>query len=180
MLSPSMRLAGMPVQWTWGGRGVVDMAGATFGKTYPSLDAARRLVERGNLIPVYREVLADTETPVSVYRKIARGPYSFLLEALEVGSAWRATPLSAPSLDSRPRCVTARPRGGGGGETTEHSFANPLELIKGLLAPYRPVPLPDMPRSRVVRWATWRRVRTVLRAFARAGAGRPGVSPMPC
>ncbi len=123
------------------------MAGATFGKTYPSLDAARRLVERGNLIPVYREVLADTETPVSVYRKIARGPYSFLLESVEGGERLARYSFigTEPRLTATLRDGAARVEEAGG-ETTEHSFANPLELIKGLLAPYRPVPLPDMPR----------------------------------
>ena len=52
----------------------------------PTLDEARRLVQRGNLIPVYREVLADMETPVSVYRKISRdSSFSFLLESVEGG-----------------------------------------------------------------------------------------------
>ena len=51
----------------------------------PSLDEARALARRGNLIPVYREVLADMETPVSVYRKIAVGESSFLLESVEGG-----------------------------------------------------------------------------------------------
>jgi len=33
----------------------------------PSLDAVRELAKQGNLIPVYRELPADLETPVSVY-----------------------------------------------------------------------------------------------------------------
>src|SRR5687768_12671808 len=55
--------------------GVVDMPGGTLADTYPTLEEARGLAARGNLIPLYREVLADMETPVSVYRKIAKGPY---------------------------------------------------------------------------------------------------------
>ena len=39
----------------------------------------------GNLVPVYREINADLETPVSAYLKIARPPYSFLLESVEGG-----------------------------------------------------------------------------------------------
>src|SRR6266542_3475929 len=53
--------------------------------TYPTRDQAHELSRRGNLIPIYREVLADMETPVSVYRKIARGGFSFLLESVEGG-----------------------------------------------------------------------------------------------
>ena len=34
----------------------------------------------GNLVPVYRSINADLETPVSAYLKVARPPYSYLLE----------------------------------------------------------------------------------------------------
>ena len=51
----------------------------------PTLAAAQEMARRGNLIPVGRTILADMETPVSAYRKIARGRYSFLLESVEGG-----------------------------------------------------------------------------------------------
>src|SRR5213596_2755677 len=37
------------------------------------------------LLPLYRDILADMETPVSAYCKTARGPYSFLLESVAGG-----------------------------------------------------------------------------------------------
>jgi anthranilate synthase component 1 len=52
---------------------------------YPSLDDVKAAAGRGTVIPIYREVLADLETPVSAYLKIARGSYSFLLESVEGG-----------------------------------------------------------------------------------------------
>nr|BBH92613.1 anthranilate synthase component I [Thermogemmatispora argillosa] len=62
----------------------------------PSLDEVRSLRQeleaegqaangRIPLVPLYRDVLADTETPVSAYCKAARGPYTFLLESVEGG-----------------------------------------------------------------------------------------------
>jgi anthranilate synthase component 1 len=46
----------------------------------------KQLCHGGNVIPVYEPLLADTETPVSVYLKIQReSPYSFLLESVEGG-----------------------------------------------------------------------------------------------
>ena len=51
----------------------------------PSLDEVRALASQGNICPVYREVRADLETPVSAYLKVARGDYSFLLESVEGG-----------------------------------------------------------------------------------------------
>jgi len=52
---------------------------------YPTLDEVRKLNRLGNLVPIYREIVADLETPVSAYLKIARSPYSFLLESVEGG-----------------------------------------------------------------------------------------------
>ncbi len=47
------------------------------------------LVSQGfNRIPVTREVLADLETPVSTYLKLARGPYSYLFESVLGGEKW--------------------------------------------------------------------------------------------
>ena len=52
---------------------------------YPSLEEVRGLAKLGNIIPVYQEISADLETPVSAYLKIARKPYSFLFESVEGG-----------------------------------------------------------------------------------------------
>ena len=52
---------------------------------HPSLDEVKKLVDQGNLVPVYCEINADLDTPVSAYIKIARPPYSFLLESVEGG-----------------------------------------------------------------------------------------------
>ncbi len=41
-----------------------------------------------NLVPISREILADYETPLSVYRKLASSPYSFLFESVQGGEKW--------------------------------------------------------------------------------------------
>lgn len=41
-----------------------------------------------NRIPVTRQVLADTETPLSCYLKLAHGPYSYLFESVQGGEKW--------------------------------------------------------------------------------------------
>lgn len=47
------------------------------------------LAQQGyNRIPVMREVLADLETPLSCYLKLARGRYSYLLESVQGGEKW--------------------------------------------------------------------------------------------
>ena len=42
---------------------------------YPTLEEAKTLGSRGNLIPIYTEIDADLETPVSAYLKVAVPPY---------------------------------------------------------------------------------------------------------
>jgi anthranilate synthase component 1 len=41
-----------------------------------------------NRVPVYREVLADLDTPLSVYLKLADGPDAYLLESVEGSDTW--------------------------------------------------------------------------------------------
>ena len=47
-----------------------------------------------NRVPVYREILADLETPLSSYLKLARGPYSYFLESVQGGEKWVVIPSS--------------------------------------------------------------------------------------
>src|SRR3984957_81931 len=55
----------------------------------PTENEFERLAAKGfNLIPVFEEVAADLETPVSAFLKIARGDYAFLLESVRGGEKW--------------------------------------------------------------------------------------------
>ena len=44
---------------------------------YPTLEQFEEYARNANLVPVYREISADLETPVSAYLKVARPPYSY-------------------------------------------------------------------------------------------------------
>lgn len=60
-----------------------------FGDTWPSLDVFSVLARDRRVIPVVRRLLADAETPVGVYRKLAQSrPGTFLLESAEHGGVW--------------------------------------------------------------------------------------------
>ncbi|RKT78182.1 anthranilate synthase component 1 [Terracoccus luteus] len=65
-------------------------ADLTWGVTWPSLAVFTELaLERRRVVPVVRRLLADAETPVGVYRKLARDePGTFLLESAEHGGVW--------------------------------------------------------------------------------------------
>src|SRR5258707_11812936 len=115
---------------------------------HPSREDFARLAARGNVIPVYADLMADFETPVSAYAKLkANGP-SYLLESVEGGEN-----LSRYSfIGCRPRKVFIC-----GPETTEIKIPgestqiiatpqDPLTLIEEEMRGYTPVTLPGLPR----------------------------------
>lgn len=55
---------------------------------YPSQETYTKLAQDYDLVPVYREILADTETPVSVLSRFAEHENAFLLESMEGGENW--------------------------------------------------------------------------------------------
>jgi anthranilate synthase component 1 len=106
-----------------------------------------RKTGEGNLIPVYREILADMETPVSAFRKIDSGKYAYLLESVEGGGKWgRYSFLGAnPSrvFRCKGRSVTILKDGQ---VEQERQVDNPVIALKEIIAPYRPVPMEGLPR----------------------------------
>jgi anthranilate synthase component 1 len=60
----------------------------TDGAFYPGFDEFAKLAASYPVVPVTRRVLADGETPIGVYRKLAGGPGTFLLESAEHGRSW--------------------------------------------------------------------------------------------
>jgi len=113
----------------------------------PDFETFTKLAREGNLIPVCREILADTETPVTALMKLAGRPNLFLLESVEGGEKWgRYSFLGAdPRLVFRVRgdevvieenhAVRRRPHGG-----------DPLRFLREILGRYRPVALEGLPR----------------------------------
>ena len=104
----------------------------------------------GNLIPVWREVLADMETPVSAFRKIAGGrPNSFLLESVEGGERLARYSFlgSDPFLIFRSKGNTAMITEGDQVETLTLTAGerDPLHVLKELLGRYTYIPSPELP-----------------------------------
>jgi anthranilate synthase component I len=125
---------------------------------------------------VYREVVADTETPVSAYAKLGRGPYSFLLESVVGGDKWAAYSF----VGVRPRAVV-RARGetvevlepsGGELKVVERvQTAEPLRFLDGYLAKLAPSVPPGLPRffGGAVGWLGY----DVARTFERLPSSNP-------
>jgi anthranilate synthase component 1 len=109
----------------------------------PSKEAFKALATRGNLIPVVREVLADLDTPLSLFRRLDDGRTAFLLESVEGGEKWAR--YSFIGTGSR---AIFRARGRdvewSQGAATEHIRVDgdPLEVLRERLARLRPA-LPE-------------------------------------
>ncbi len=113
---------------------------------FPSFEQFAQLAQKGNFIPVYREWVADLDTPVSAwYRVCANQPYSFLLESVEGGervgrySFVGCDPLWV--LESRGDRTTQTHRDG----TVTTFTGNPFDIVADCLKPYHPVKLPQLP-----------------------------------
>ena len=86
-----------------------------------------------NRIPVYRSVLADLDTPLSVYLKLANGPDSYLLESVEGGETWGrfsiiGLPCSRRYSLSGTRLITYE----NGVGVHQEEVADPLEYVSRL------------------------------------------------
>ncbi|MBN1613027.1 MAG: anthranilate synthase component I [Deltaproteobacteria bacterium] len=114
---------------------------------YPDIESFKKLALRGNLIPVYREILADMETPVSALMKLRNRPQAFLLESVEGGEKWgRYTFLGAdPRLVFRVRGQEVILTENGKERRFPHG-GDPLKHLQALLDRCRPVELDGLPR----------------------------------
>ena len=115
---------------------------------FPDRETFLQLARQGNVIPVYTDLMADFETPVSAYAKLKDAGPSYLLESVEGGET-----LSRYSfIGCRPRktlaCgpLTTEIRVPGQPPLTVPTPADPLTLLEKEMSGYRPVTLPGLPR----------------------------------
>jgi anthranilate synthase component I len=113
---------------------------------FPDFDQFAQLAQGGNFIPVYREWVADLDTPVSAWYRVCAGQtYSFLLESVEGGehigrySFLGCDPLWV--LETRGDRTIQTHRSG----AVDRFSGNPFEILADCLKPYHPVKLPQLP-----------------------------------
>jgi len=119
---------------------------------HPMLDELRSIAERAGsdirTVPVFREILADLETPVSVYLKLSDGARlpGFLLESVEGGiRIARYSFIGAgdyTALTMRDGVMTLD----GADGRTEREYQDPLTALGDVLAVYKAQADPDLPR----------------------------------
>src|SRR5574342_994274 len=122
-------------------------AGHALPPLRPSREEFRQLATRGNLVPVYAELAADLDTPLSAFLRLRPGPYAFLLESVEGGEKWARYSFlgSEPSMvfTAKGRRLTVRHADG---RVEKLQAANPFEALRALLARFKPVVVPALPR----------------------------------
>ncbi len=112
----------------------------------PTKEEFLRLSEKGNLVPVYREVLADLETPVSSYLKVAGRP-SFLLESVEGGEKWGRYSIIGTAIRRVIRAEGTRVSFLKDGVVErETEYDDPMEALREELSRYRLITYSEMPR----------------------------------
>ena len=139
----------------------------------PTLDEFLTLAPQGNLIPITCRILADTETPLSAYRKIRGHGESFLLESVEggehlgrysfVGCSPRAVikqtgdrvevlengrVVETFSVATRPFAPSLSPSDGEkvAQPAEETTVRDGLEVVERVMKRFQPVAVPGLPR----------------------------------
>src|SRR5262245_2358092 len=115
---------------------------------YPSLPEYLELARGHSVVPIYRQLVGDTLTPVTAFHKIQGGDWTFLFESVVGGerlgrySFLGAEPfLTFQAWDRRVRIDDRR-----SGTNQELQHSDPLKLLEEWLARYRGPNLPGLPR----------------------------------
>ena len=113
---------------------------------YPKREEFIRLAKRGNVIPVYKEISADFDTPLSAFLKIDDGKHSFLFESVEGGEKIGRYSF----LSSNPSAVIEHKDGitriSEKGKPVIAKRSDPLSEIKKFMKQFRFVTVAGLPR----------------------------------
>ena len=112
-----------------------------------SFDRFREMASAGGLVPVWRELLLDTDTPVSAFAKLRRGPFAFLLESAPAGGeTWsRYTFMGTePRAAWRFRDGVVEDWSAADGWHSKRLVADPITDLERLLTEFDQVSVPEL------------------------------------
>ncbi|MEQ9393727.1 anthranilate synthase component I [Haliea sp.] len=99
-----------------------------------------------NRIPVSMEVLADLETPISAYRKLAEGPFSYFFESVQGGEKWGRYSIIGLPCRTLLRVHDYQVDILVDGEVTEsHEVEDPLAFVEAFQGRFQVAPQPELP-----------------------------------
>ena len=111
----------------------------------PSQEEFERLATRGNLVAVVREILADMDTPLALFRRLDDGRTSFLFESVEGGEKWGRYSFIGTGARAVFRARGSAVEWSCGDETQRLDMAgDPLEFLRDKLAEFDPVTPEDV------------------------------------
>ncbi|MCF6150222.1 MAG: anthranilate synthase component I [Candidatus Kuenenia sp.] len=115
-------------------------------KYYPTKEVFKKLALNGNIVPVYRQLFADTLTPVSAFQKISDTKHAFLLESAAGGEKIsRYSLLGAdPFFEFIAKGNEVEIRRAKGKNEKMHS-SDPLSVLEREIQKLRPVKIKDLP-----------------------------------
>ena len=110
-------------------------------------DLADLAAQGYNRVPLALEILADLDTPLSAYLKIARGPWSYLLESAHGGETWGRYSIIGLPARTVLKVFGHRVEIHTDGECVEQAeVEDPLAFVEAFQARYRVAPVPGLPR----------------------------------
>src|SRR3989442_1528840 len=152
----------------------------------PSYEEYGEQARNGSVVPIYRQLIGDTLTPVSAFCKIQEGDWSFLFESVVGGERLGRYSFlgSGPFLKFQafdPRVVLQEP----GKPPAEGEHPHPLRLLEEKLAACRPPQGPGLPRLPGARCGcrsapTSRRALTRRRSRSARSTSRPATCSRWC
>ncbi len=111
---------------------------------FPNKEHFLKVAKHGTVVPLFVEILADMETPVSAFRKIHSGKYDYLLESVEAG----VTVGRFSFIGTDPKMIF-RAFGKNisietDGQNVDSTNDTPLDVLEATIKKYSPVSFPEL------------------------------------
>lgn len=112
---------------------------------YPAQEEYLTLAQENNLVPVYTELFVDMDTPISIFKKVCREQFTYLLESVEGGENLARYSFIGLEPFVRYRCQN------GQGVIVDSSgirevAGDPLDILKDIMGNYRAPNIDSLPR----------------------------------
>ena len=114
---------------------------------YPCIDDVRKQLEDYELVPVFYELLSDTQTPVHIYRALSEGEEnSFILESVDNKDNWGRYSFIGVNPESEIKINSHRAEIITGNAVESREVKNPVEFLKEITESYRAPQYTDKPK----------------------------------
>lgn len=110
----------------------------------PGKEQFLKMAKPGTVLPLFVEILADMETPVSAFRKVRSGRYDYLLESVEAGVQVGRFSFIGTDPKMVFRCTGKKISIEKDGRHEERESSNPLQILESEVRKYTPLEIPGL------------------------------------